>query len=310
MSLAPFLFPAWSEAEAEDAGTPEARAIAYLAREVPRWRAGNDCASCHHNGDGARALYRAARLGFEVDERATADSTRWLRRPGAWDDNGGDGPFSDKRLARIQFAQALAEAVEAGAVADRSALADAAARLAEDQEADGSWTIDGPDAIGSPATYGRPLATRVALEVLRGADPDRHRDRIERAESWLRDRPVRNVLDASVALLGPGPGPGRDRAFELLRESESPEGGWGPYRTSPPEAFDTALALLGLADESGDEAAAMVRRGRSYLIATQLESGAWPETTRPAGAESVAQRTSTTAWATLALLATRPRSGE
>ncbi|MEX0713581.1 MAG: hypothetical protein WD278_14585 [Pirellulales bacterium] len=36
----------------------------------------------------------------------------------------------------------------------------------------------------------------------------------------------------------------------------------------------------------------------------QLEDGSWPETTRPAGGQSYAQRISTTAWATIALLAT------
>jgi hypothetical protein len=52
---------------------------------------------------------------------------------------------------------------------------------------------------------------------------------------------------------------------------------------------------------------AQIGRGRAFLIATQNLDGSWPETTRPAGAESYAQRLSTTGWATLALLATRER---
>jgi hypothetical protein len=39
--------------------------------------------------------------------------------------------------------------------------------------------------------------------------------------------------------------------------------------------------------------------------AAKLPDGSWPETTRPAGQESYAQRISTTAWATLALIETR-----
>jgi hypothetical protein len=50
----------------------------------------------------------------------------------------------------------------------------------------------------------------------------------------------------------------------------------------------------------------MIDRGRAYLLESQLADGSWPETTRPAGAESYAHRVSTTAWATMALLATRP----
>ncbi len=37
----------------------EARAIAYLATEVPAWRQAHPCYSCHNNGDAARALVAA-----------------------------------------------------------------------------------------------------------------------------------------------------------------------------------------------------------------------------------------------------------
>ena len=53
----------------------------------------------------------------------------------------------------------------------------------------------------------------------------------------------------------------------------------------------------------------MIRRGRSFLVAEQLDSGGWTETTRPTGNQSYAQHLSTTAWATLALLATAETTG-
>src|SRR5437588_9299128 len=81
----------------------ESRALTYLAREVPRWARENKCYSCHNNGDAARALYTAVRLGYTVPARALEDTSRWLLRPQQWDHNGGDSPFSDKKLARIQF---------------------------------------------------------------------------------------------------------------------------------------------------------------------------------------------------------------
>ncbi|QDV37503.1 prenyltransferase/squalene oxidase repeat-containing protein [Tautonia plasticadhaerens] len=295
---------------------PEARAVAYLAAEVPRWRGENGCASCHHNGDGARALYRARALGMAVPESGTADSTAWLRRPESWEDNGGDGAFSDTRLARIQFARALAGAIEAGAVGDRSTLDRAARLLAEDQGPDGSWPLDGPDTLGSPATYGWSLATLAARDVLSAADPVRHRPRIDAATAWLRARPIRTVMDASVELLRrddpgvPGVARRRELALDLLRRSVSSDGGWGPYETSPPEAFDTALAVLALSATGDDQAGRLAGRGREFLIASQLPSGGWVGTTRPSGNESLAQHTSTTAWATLALLETRPTGEE
>jgi hypothetical protein len=306
-----------------DARTPEARALAYLAREVPRWSRENHCYSCHNNGDAARALYEALRSGVDppVPAAALADTTRWLTRPEGWDRNGGEGPFSDKRLARVQFASALSAAVAAGAVADRGPLDRAAGRLADDQAADGSWPVEG-DAVapGSPAGYGRALATFVAREVLRAADPGRHRGAVERADRWLLARPTASVMDASIALLTlSAPGRAADtpatadlrrRALARLRAGQSDDGGWGPYVDAPPEPFDTALALLALAGLDPEaEARPMVARGRAFLAATQRDDGSWPETTRPAGAESYAERLSTAGWATRALLATRPGDG-
>ena len=69
--------------------------------------------------------------------------------------------------------------------------------------------------------------------------------------------------------------------------------------TSPPEPFDTALALLSLS-KSGDTdpVRSLIARGRAFLIAHQQDDGGWVETTRPPGGESYAQRISTTGWAT------------
>jgi squalene cyclase len=100
----------------------------------------------------------------------------------------------------------------------------------------------------------------------------------------------------------------------VLRRGQATDGGWGPHTNSPPEPFDTAVAVLALT--SIDDALARpsyggaargtaIAHGRQFLIQRQLPDGSWPETTRPAGQESYAQRISTTAWATLALIATR-----
>jgi hypothetical protein len=293
----------------------ESRALAYLAREVPRWRAENGCLSCHNNGDAARALYRAAGLGEPVPAASLAETTRWLEEPGRWDHNGGEGPFSDKVLARVQFAATLASAIEAGRSKDRAALVRAAERVAGDQEADGSWRVDAEGNVGSPATYGPCLATVMARATLQAADPARFRAAVGRADCWLRKAPAASVLDAAAVLIGTAGADDRPavdqrrRCLDLIRRAEAPRGGWGPFVNAPPEAFDTAVVLLALTrSRDVPDRGPMIRRGRAFLVAAQRPDGSWPETTRPPAGESYAQRISTAGWALLALLETREGS--
>jgi hypothetical protein len=133
--------------------------VANLAAEVPGWSRENHCFSCHNNGDAARALYVARKLSYDVAVEALSDTTDWLLRPTAWEDNKGEPGFSDKKLARIQFSAALAEAFRASAVDARQTLIVAAETLLPDQSEDGSWKVDVSGALGSPATYGTTLAT-------------------------------------------------------------------------------------------------------------------------------------------------------
>jgi len=293
--------------------TPEEKAIAYLAREVPRWSAKNKCYSCHNNGDAARALYMAKRQKLEVPAKALDDTSRWLARPADWAHNGGEGPFNDKVLSGIQFAASLVDALDAGLVQDRQALERAANLVAEHQTKDGYWQIGAEGALGSPATLGNPLATVLARRTLQRADPKGHRERIASADRWLRRVSIKTVLDAAAILLGLDGAKDadarvqRERCLALIRKGEAKYGGWGPYITSPPEPFDTAVVVLALACLSDSpEARDMLKPGRAYLMFTQQEDGSWKESTRPAGGESYAQRVSTTGWATQALLATRP----
>lgn len=277
--------------------TPEARAVRYLAREVPQWPAKNKCFSCHNNGDAARALLAARKVAHPFDPAALDATERWLRRPEGWKNNGPEVEYSDKKLATLQFAHALAFAAEPG----DEALRRAAEQVRDLQAKDGSWAVDADGLPGSPVTYGRTLATAVARQILVKADGARFAEPIDRARRWLAERKPDGVLDAAALLLGGRPDPGE--CLEILRKGQSRDGGWGPYVTSPPEVFDTAVAVLALtARRDLPGTAEMVRRGRAFLIATQEKDGSWPETTRPPGADSYAQRISTTGWATLALL--------
>jgi len=290
----------------------ERKGVEFLSKDVPAWRKENGCFSCHNNGDAARALYLASRKGYRIPAAVLASTTDWLARPQQWDHNKGDPGFSDKRLADVQFASALVTAMDTDHVQSKEPLAIAAKRLLKQQAADGSWSIDVQSTLGSPATYGAPLATHTAIKILKRSDTAEARSAAMKAERWLRSVPMNSVFNAailSIAFQEDASETGenkRQQALQLIRHSQTSDGGWGPYADAPPEVFDTAMVLLALAPlRDQPEIAAKIQRGRSYLTANQYDDGSWPETTRPSGNESYAQRLSTTGWAVMALLATR-----
>jgi len=274
-------------------GAGVAEALRYLGGEVASWPRENRCYSCHNNGDAARTLLRAHRMGLPVDQQNLRGTLDWLANPERWDNQPGDPAFGDRKLARIQFAAALLEAIEAGAIPDRGALEKAAALVAAMQEQEGGFTVDPESSSGSPVTYGPMLATHMARRVLLAGGK---KQEASRAEQWLRNRRAASLVDAAAKLMATGD-PG---AAEFVLSRQAPNGSWLS------EAFDTALALLALEQNKEPRAQEAIARGRRYLLDSQLPEGGWRGTTRPAGAASYAQHVSTSGWAALALLATAP----
>jgi hypothetical protein len=307
----PFWLEAGPSSQDDAAARAEHRAVVFLTREVPDWFRNNACYSCHNNGDAARALYNAAGKGLKVPSNALADTTAWLSKPARWSENKGDPAFSDKRLANIQFAAALLEAVEAGFLQSAEPLELAAKLVAADQGSNGAWTIEIENALGSPVTWGTELATWMALQALKKSDSPRVKDAVQRGQRRLRETKGHGTPSVAALLLqeasDPGGSLGRQaELLRLIRSAQAQDGGWGPFADSPSEPFDTAVALLALRhwrDDPGTREA--IRKGRRFLVATQNPDGSWPATTRPPNGNSYAQLVSTTAWSLIALLETR-----
>jgi hypothetical protein len=291
------------------------RAIAFLAREVPAWPQQNKCFSCHNNGDGMRALLIARQRGWDVPDDSLAETREWLLHPERWETSGGNPDYSDRRLVNVEFGAALATLTADSPEREESvaALRSAAGTIAELQFPDGSWAFEVDGTIGSPVGYGRPLMTVVARDILISADRPKYREQIDRAQAWLRQIEPRTILDSAAVLMGlandehPRAVRSVEQRLSTIRDARSDRGGWGPYRISSPEPFDTAVVLLALSRLAPTrELQDMLNSGRNYLAATQLPSGGWPATTRPAGLESYPEMISTSAWATLALVMTKP----
>lgn len=309
------------ETTTTDKADPNAAAIAkgvgYLKVEVPKWKAEHPCYSCHNNGDAARALLVASARGYDIGT-SLDDTLAFLKQPATWDQNKAPSGFDDKTLAKIQFASALAVAERHGKAASTD-LEAAAKLLVAEQQADGSWQLDDSQSIASPATYGTLIATWSARSSLiaSGMQPDNFT--IVQADRWIRGVTPENVIDAAAMVLALGDAGDvmaenlRRTSLSILRTGQAPIGGWGPYVTTAPQVFDTALAVLALRSLESEprlarsayrpeELKEAIANGRKYIASQQQPDGSWPETTRPANQESYAQRISTTGWAILALL--------
>jgi len=294
----------------------EQKAIHYLSQHIPQWKPQQKCFSCHHNGDATRAMFLARQKGFCLPKEVPKETIAWLKHPRRWKNNaGGQGPQNDKKLAAIQFANALCKMFE---LKDRPksllpTLEIAAKLVLTHQEKDGSWKVDADSLLGSPVTYGRTLATGICRNILIKANAKKFHVAILNASRWLDRHKPKNVFD-SAAWLFCLRQPIRDsqqatikRCLEIVKKGQDRLGGWGPYTNSQPEVFDTAMVILGLQKlEATDETQKLIANGRAYLIKTQNDDGSWPETTRPAKNESYPNRISTTAWALIALLETLP----
>jgi hypothetical protein len=276
---------------------PIAKGVDYLKVEVPKWKQEHPCYSCHNNGDATRALLVASSKGYDIGT-SLDDTLSFLKQPSQWDQNKAPSGFDDKQLARIQFASALAVAERYGKAASTD-LAAAAKLLAADQQPDGSWKLDSSESLGSPATYGTIIATWSARSTLisSGMQPDNFT--IVQTDRWVRGLTPENVLDASATMLALELSSDvmaenlRRTCLSILREGQSPTGGWGPYVTAAPQVFDTAMAVLALSALQAEprlarfayrpeELKEAIANGKKFIVSQQRPDGSWPETTRPA----------------------------
>lgn len=291
------------------------RAVAYLAAETPKWRTEHRCASCHHQGAAARALLSARAKGWLDRNAPLENSLEWFAAPEKWKDNHGDPLASDHALAELQFGASLFASAELFPQRMKAPLADLAKMLAARQDAKGQFELEHSEGLPTPITLGPILLTGMARRVLE-SQGEAYAEPARRAREWLAAQSPRNPFEASSLLLAldgvdektaPKVAEVRRAARAKLLDAAHPDGGFGPYASSPAEPFDTALALLALSrDAESAQHAELIARAKEKLLTWQLDDGSFAETTRPSGGVSYAHRVATTAWALEALLEGAP----
>jgi len=103
-----------STATAEDASIERSaiersiqRAANYLSREVGSWKAEHNCYSCHHHGDGARALFAATQVTTDSMTPTIKEAAECLGGRTNGIITARNGPFSDRKLAQDPVCQRL-----------------------------------------------------------------------------------------------------------------------------------------------------------------------------------------------------------
>ena len=285
--------------------------LVYLSTEALDWPEENHCFSCHNNGDAARVLFRLGNERVRSETPKWNDLLQWLNQPALWEKSTSSDVVLSPALALIQFGLASVAAEEQKLIQTNprrtKILTD---RLLASQHPEGYWAVEADGHLGSPGTYGNPLATALALEILATAVSPETKAASEKAKSWMmNDAPTATIdLAAGIMILHQTQSNPSDLLSAWIRrliESQTLSGGWGPYPNRFPEVFDSSIALLALASQRRIlPGLSSLKAGRAFLIEAQEVAGGWPETTRPTGGSSYAQHISTSAWAIAAIAST------
>ncbi|GIW96432.1 MAG: hypothetical protein KatS3mg110_4473 [Pirellulaceae bacterium] len=291
----------------------------FLRNQERTWREDNGCFSCHNQGIALRALWISDPPDGSDPTAVPQHLRRWLVQPATWqtvDDPAG----GDQRLADLHFGRAALAGQQRGILEIDQHVRAQIGRQIVAHLREGHWPADVTSPLASPLSPGPMWGTLLACQILEECDSaSQWRPALQAAYQWILQTAPGNTPDVAAQLIAALPAEQHavlDRCFQQLRDSQNPDGGWGPFPGKPSEPFDTALVLIALGRllqiDNPPEVQRVVReritRGQTFLVRTQQPDGGWPETTRPPGRESYPLRIATTAWVVEALGLTCPLS--
>ena len=227
----------------------------------------NQCFSCHHQGDGARALASARAQGWKLPAETLDSSQQWLEKLEDWHHQKGDPNAKDPLLADLQFSMTRCSDAIIDGIRDRiPPMVSVGGGAIVDPSERGRLLGLGVRAHSGNARCSRfSLGHFLAWRLLKAAAYPAFSSARERAEKWLLQIPIQHVPNAACKLLfvqerDQGAQGESILCLEFLMKSQSRFGGWGPYPGSPAEIFDTSLALIALATHARDERIAMIMK--------------------------------------------------
>jgi squalene-hopene/tetraprenyl-beta-curcumene cyclase len=301
------------------------RSSAYLAKEGVTWMKKQQCASCHHIPMMVWSLTEAREGGYQVDQKALKEATRWAIVEANHAQVFPDLPL-DKKRTETDYLGPLFMALALGADADRDEATEKARlrllSLAVSQQAkDGSWHANSG---GRPPVHAsKDIQTTWVLLAL-PAQPttaqakDLWKSHGEAAAEWLSRNPPADSRQAQAMrlLLSERLGIPREESKQLLDSLlrlQNTDGGWSQTAEMKSDAFATGLVLYVLAGRNEPGTAAAVSRAQAFLVKNQQPDGSWPMVSRraePSGPGPASDlrpiKYVGTAWATIGLVRAAP----
>lgn len=304
-----------------DASAAITSGLAYMDEYGANWMESRKCASCHHLIQTVWVFSEAKAAGFKIDDKFLTEVSAFVT---ARDNRAKLFPAPDDKRPEAQqlsggavyslFALAALEKPTADAVALR---AKAVKHILERQDKDGAWATTRMQ----PIVDDKPSAA--ALIALSLASSKLEGDTAAAAKvAWTKSLKMLNEQKGDAAELQfhvlklwlqvKGGDAGVAASIKRILELQNADAGWSQAKDMPSDAWATGqtLYVLSLAGRKADDPA--IRKGREFLLKTQLADGSWLMKSRPKGPENKSAKNlepityASTAWALLGLIRTAP----
>jgi squalene-hopene/tetraprenyl-beta-curcumene cyclase len=309
------------------------KALVFLEKEAIQWKKERHCISCHQGTMAIWVLSEAKGQGFNVStdglaemNHSTFGETGALIKAGIVSDPAKpvdpQSGFNIVSLSSFNLAMASRFVPSLDKVS-RQELDLMVRDIVKHQEADGSWSGP-PPGNGPPpvfeSTEVMTLRCMLALETYQPTDSSLSvslRDCLEKANRWLKqNKPADTTQTAALRLLVDVQAGKRGKALASgikgLLKKQNTDGGWGPTRELPSDAYATGQALYALSLAGVRNNRAQIEQARAFLITSQRPDGSWLMIPRAHPGKTPFKNPAPiiyfgSSWATLGLLHSMPK---
>lgn len=290
--------PAFADDETDESDAAQApieRALSFIDSDTVTWRAGNECATCHHGALTVWVHAEAFSQGYLLDEAVVSDTLDWTK---ARFMEKVDQPRDERPGWSMVSTPNIYLAMMARCIPEQTALSQDDLRrigghFLRHQEEDGSWAwSSAPPGNRPPPVFESDevatLLTSMALEPQLswdGVDTAAITASLDKASGWLIQASPNDTTQADLLRLmrlvwSGSPASEIDAAINHILNLQQEDGGWGQIPGAASDAYATGqvlyfLSLAGVPSDSEE-----MSRAVAFLVSTQNDNGSWPMTSR------------------------------